>query len=166
MNAIAANSTAAAGAGRRNGSGKEGRRVIRAVAATAAMAAVTGLLGATAAQAAPATGSAAAASTVCTLEVLSITSRDLQESGGDEIKLKLAETKYGPWDFNVVNWVRNASLGSPTKAFTGTIEVALREVDAVTYTTIDSFVTGCSLGVHNAVMDNSNTIYELRYEIT
>ena len=130
----------------------------------ACAAAAVGLTGG-AAQAAPALAGVGAAN-VCTLEVLSLTSRDLQETGGDEIKIKLAETKFGPWTFSVVPWERNASLNSPTKAFTGTIDVALREVDGVTYTTIDSFVTGYSLGVHDVVLDNSNTIYEMSYEIT
>lgn len=165
MNAIATNSTVTPGGIRGSGSTTGiRRRLIQAAAATAALAVTSGLAGATAAQAATSILSASAVS-VCTLEVLSITSRDLQESGGDEIKIKLAETKFGPWDFNNVDQPRNASLSRPTKAFIGTIEVALREVDAVTYTTIDSFVTSCSLGVHNVDLHNSNTIYEMSYEI-
>jgi len=35
----------------------------------------------------------------------------------------------------------------------------------VTYTTIDSFVTGCSRGVHDVDLYNSNTIYEMSYVI-
>lgn len=165
MKTFTTKSTASKEAGRAGG---VRGRLIRGGAVLAFAAAAAGMTGgaaqAASAQAAPAQAGVSAA-TICYLEVLSITSRDLQESGGDEIKVKLAEDTYGSWSFNVVNWTRNASLNSPTKAFTGTLRVDLREVDAVTYTTIDSFVVGCWRGEDVLVFENSNTMYEVTYEI-
>ncbi len=132
------------------------------------LAAATGLF--TAGLSAPAqaaAGQAAAAAVVCNFDVNSLTVWDRQEenSDGDEIKFTLAGSWFGPWDYPVDNWERNASLNNPNKNFTGTLEMRLYEIDAVTRTEIDRFTTDCTVGTRDQLLENNDTIYEVNYTV-
>ncbi len=109
----------------------------------------------------------ASAAAVCNLEVLNLTANDLQEetNDDDEIKIVLGGTKFGPWDF-VDNQFRSNSLLSPDKDFVGSMVVSVREVDALTYSTIDDFTAFCFPGDHNVVLSDDKAIYTMNYRIT
>lgn len=136
---------------------------MRNLARTAALFASTiGLAGgAVALTAAP-----AQAAVVCNLEVVSITSWELNDNDGqDEIKIGLDNDLYGPWDMPD-DWTRNASLGQIDEDFVGTVDVTLYEQD-VTRSTIDSDPVGCgTLGNRTLSLDGNGAIYRMVVNIT
>jgi hypothetical protein len=112
------------------------------------------------------TAAPAHASTVCNLEVVSLTSWELDDNDGeDEIKIGLDNDIYGPWDMPD-DWTRNASLGQIDEDFIGTVDVTLYEQDALRQT-IDSDPVGCGiLGNRTLSLDSSQAIYRMVVNIT
>ncbi|GAB2700508.1 hypothetical protein [Thalassiella azotivora] len=107
----------------------------------------------------------ASASNICTIEVLSVTSRDLQDGDGqDEILLELGDDQYGVFTFTN-NWTRNASLGRPRENFTGTVPYGLRERDWPTSREIDSSAAGCWAHTATVELEGAGALYELRYQV-
>lgn len=140
-------------------------RYVTRIARTAALfAAAIGLVGGGVVL----TAAPAQASHVCNLEVVSLTSWDLNDNDGtDEIKIELDNDLYGPWDMPD-NWTRNASLGQPDKDFlgSGTVDVTLYEQD-LTRQTIDSDPVSCSiLGNRTLSLDGNGAIYRMVVNIT
>jgi len=128
------------------------------IARTAALfAAATGLVGGGVAL----TAAPAQATTVCNLEVVSLTSWDLNDNDGqDEIKIELDNDLYGPWNMPD-NWTRNASLGQIDKDFTTTVSVSLKEQDLARQT-IDTDLVDCSiLGNRTLSLDGNGAIYRM-----
>jgi hypothetical protein len=134
------------------------------VRAALLLAGATGLLGA--GLSAPALAATGSAATICNLEVLSLENFELEDNDGrDEIKVQLASTVHGPWNF----WdgtFRSTSLNSPDRNFSGTLTVSLQEQDVVSKRTIDSFVTTCALGDHTVALTDNDGVYEMKYRIT
>lgn len=135
------------------------RYLTRAAALTAAALALAA--GAVAVVAAP-----AQASHVCNLEVVSLTSWELNDNdGNDEIKIGLGDDVYGPWDMPD-NWERNASLGQPDEDFVGSIDVTLYEQDATRWTIDTDTVTCNILGNRTLSLDGRGAIYDMVVNIT
>lgn len=112
----------------------------------------------------------ASAVQVCHLEVQSLTTWNLQENNDDEIKLKLGSNWFGSWSFPD-NWTRAASLTPrPRVDFTGSVDVAAYEVDAVTRSLIDSDPVTCTVGSFSTLFQgnggNSGVLYEMHYRVT
>jgi hypothetical protein len=108
----------------------------------------------------------AQASQVCNLEVVSLTSWELNDGDGtDEIKIGLDNDIYGPWDMPD-DWTRNDSLGQVDEDFTSTLDVTLYEQD-VTRQTIDTDTVTCgSLGRRTLSLDGRGAIYRMVVDIT
>ena len=112
------------------------------------------------------TAAPAHATPVCNLEVVSLTSWELNDNDGeDEIKIGLDSDIYGPWDMPD-NWERNASLGQPDEDFVGSIDVTLYEQD-LTRQTIDVDPVSCAiLGNRTLSLDGNGAIYRMVVNIT
>ena len=126
-------------------------------------AATTGLVGAGLAV----TAVPAQAVDVCHVHVESVTAWDLNDNDGeDEMKIKLGDSGYyGPWDM-WDDWMRNDSLGTVHKDFTGSIDVGLYEQDA-TRQTIDVDNIGCSiLGERTLELDGNGAIYRMVVDVS
>ena len=106
------------------------------------------------------------ATTVCNFKVLSLTSRELQDGDGqDEIKFKLGDNMYGPWNFPD-NWTRNNSLGFPNEDYIGHVRFTLYEENWPTKVTIDSHRFGCTTGDNTITLRGAGAIYDLEYRIS